>query len=47
VTFPGPSGTVLVGDGGMASTLETRGHDLSDALWCRVPRVRDHRFVTC
>jgi homocysteine S-methyltransferase len=33
VTFPGPGSTVLVGDGGLASTLESRGHDLSDALW--------------
>ncbi len=33
MTFPGPGSTVLVGDGGLASTLESRGHDLSDALW--------------
>ena len=33
VTFPGPGGTVLIGDGGMASTLEARGHRLSDQLW--------------
>ena len=33
MTFPGPGDTVLVSDGGLASTLETRGHDLSDALW--------------
>ena len=33
MTFPGPAGAVLVGDGGLASTLEGRGHDLSDALW--------------
>lgn len=28
----GPSG-VVVGDGGLATTLEARGHDLSTALW--------------
>jgi homocysteine S-methyltransferase len=33
VNFPGPAGTVLISDGGLASTLELRGHDLSDALW--------------
>lgn len=29
--FPGPN--VLVTDGGLATELEARGHDLSDALW--------------
>lgn len=29
--FPGPG--VLVTDGGLATELEARGHDLSDALW--------------
>jgi homocysteine S-methyltransferase len=29
----GPGGTVLVTDGGLATELEARGHDLSDALW--------------
>jgi homocysteine S-methyltransferase len=29
----GPGGGVLVTDGGLATELEARGHDLSDALW--------------
>jgi homocysteine S-methyltransferase len=33
VSFPGPDGTVLVSDGGLATELEARGHDLSDSLW--------------
>jgi len=33
VSFPGPDGSVLVSDGGLATELEARGHDLSDALW--------------
>lgn len=33
MSFPGPDGMVLVSDGGLATELETRGHDLSDALW--------------
>ncbi len=28
-----PMGAVTVADGGLATTLEARGHDLSDALW--------------
>jgi homocysteine S-methyltransferase len=28
-----PDGDVLVSDGGLATELEARGHDLSDALW--------------
>lgn len=28
-----PDGPVLISDGGMASALEARGHDLSDLLW--------------
>jgi homocysteine S-methyltransferase len=28
-----PSGGVLVADGGLATELEARGHDLSDSLW--------------
>ncbi|GBE65075.1 homocysteine S-methyltransferase [Mycobacterium sp. MFM001] len=28
-----PDDTVLVGDGGLATELEARGHDLSDPLW--------------
>lgn len=28
-----PAGRVLVSDGGLATELEARGHDLSDALW--------------
>ncbi|HEY4421729.1 MAG TPA: homocysteine S-methyltransferase [Pseudonocardia sp.] len=31
--FPGPEGAVLIGDGGLATELEARGHDLSSALW--------------
>jgi homocysteine S-methyltransferase len=33
VGFALPEDTVLVGDGGLATELEARGHDLSDALW--------------
>jgi homocysteine S-methyltransferase len=33
VAFPDPSGRVLVSDGGLATALEARGHDLSDPLW--------------
>jgi homocysteine S-methyltransferase len=33
VSFPGPAGGVLVTDGGLATELEARGHDLSDSLW--------------
>jgi homocysteine S-methyltransferase len=33
VSFPGSGGAVLVSDGGLATELEARGHDLSDALW--------------
>jgi homocysteine S-methyltransferase len=33
VAFPDPSGSVLVCDGGLATALEARGHDLSDPLW--------------
>ncbi len=33
MSFPGPDGTVLVSDGGLATELEARGHDLSDSLW--------------
>jgi homocysteine S-methyltransferase len=29
----GPSGSVLISDGGLATELEARGHDLSDPLW--------------
>jgi homocysteine S-methyltransferase len=28
-----PDGTVIVGDGGLATELEARGHDLCDPLW--------------
>jgi homocysteine S-methyltransferase len=28
-----PDDTALIGDGGLATELEARGHDLSDALW--------------
>jgi homocysteine S-methyltransferase len=33
VGFAVPDNTVLVSDGGLATELEARGHDLSDALW--------------
>lgn len=33
VVFAVPDDTVLISDGGLASELEARGHDLSDALW--------------
>jgi homocysteine S-methyltransferase len=33
VGFAVPDDTVLIGDGGFATELQTRGHDLSDALW--------------
>lgn len=31
--FGGPGESVLIGDGGLATELEARGHDLSDPLW--------------
>ena len=31
--FGGPSDSVLISDGGLATELEARGHDLSDPLW--------------
>ncbi|BBX01625.1 homocysteine S-methyltransferase [Mycolicibacterium moriokaense] len=33
MVFALPNDTVLIGDGGLATALETRGHDLSDDLW--------------
>lgn len=33
MSFPLPPDTVLVTDGGLATELEARGHDLSDSLW--------------
>lgn len=33
VRFWGPTESVLISDGGLATELEARGHDLSDALW--------------
>jgi homocysteine S-methyltransferase len=33
VAFEVPDETVLIGDGGLATELEARGHDLSGALW--------------
>lgn len=33
VVFAVPDDSVLIGDGGLATELEARGHDLSDALW--------------
>ena len=31
--FAWPSESVLISDGGLATELEARGHDLSDPLW--------------
>ena len=31
--FAAPEDTVLIGDGGLATELEARGHDLADPLW--------------
>src|SRR5947209_20334832 len=31
--LPGLSGPPVMSDGGLATELEARGHDLSDALW--------------
>lgn len=33
VSFPELDGNLLVSDGGLATELEARGHDLSDSLW--------------
>ena len=33
MAFAVPHDTVLISDGGLATELEARGHDLSDALW--------------
>ncbi|GHH68009.1 homocysteine S-methyltransferase [Promicromonospora soli] len=33
MVFPEPNGPVLITDGGLATELEARGHDLSDHLW--------------
>jgi homocysteine S-methyltransferase len=33
VAFAVPHDTVLISDGGLATELEARGHDLSDDLW--------------
>lgn len=33
MSFPGPADPVLIADGGSATELEARGHELSDALW--------------
>jgi homocysteine S-methyltransferase len=33
VVFAPPHDTVLITDGGLATELEVRGHDLSDDLW--------------
>ncbi|SDQ24021.1 homocysteine S-methyltransferase [Actinopolyspora saharensis] len=33
MSFPGSTDPVLIADGGLATELEARGHDLSDALW--------------
>ncbi len=33
MVFAAPHDTVLIADGGLATGLEARGHDLSDDLW--------------
>ena len=33
MVFAAPHDTVLISDGGLATELEARGHDLSDDLW--------------
>jgi S-methylmethionine-dependent homocysteine/selenocysteine methylase len=33
VAFAASNNTVLISDGGLATELEARGHDLSDDLW--------------
>lgn len=33
MAFAAPNNTVLISDGGLATELEARGHDLSDDLW--------------
>ena len=33
MVFAAPHDTVLIADGGLATELEARGHDLSDDLW--------------
>src|ERR1700751_206271 len=33
VGFAVPENTALIADGGLATELEARGHDLSDGLW--------------
>ena len=33
MAFVVPNDTVLTSDGGLATALEARGHDLSDDLW--------------
>ena len=46
--WPSPANTVLISDGGLATELEARGHDLSDPLWSArllvgLPRTRSSR----
>lgn len=43
--FPPPD-TVLVTDGGMATALEARGHDLADALWSARLLIDDPAEIT-
>ena len=38
--------TVLISDGGLATELEARGHDLSDALWSARLLVDDPDEIT-
>lgn len=33
VSFAAPESSILIADGGLATELEVRGHDLSDVLW--------------
>jgi homocysteine S-methyltransferase len=46
VGFAVPDDTVLISDGGLATELEARGHDLSDALWSARLLVEAPREIT-
>jgi homocysteine S-methyltransferase len=46
VGFAVPENTALIADGGLATELEARGHDLSDALWSARLLVDAPREIT-
>jgi homocysteine S-methyltransferase len=46
VGFAVPDNTALIADGGLATELEARGHDLSDALWSARLLVDDPQEIT-